>query len=240
MGIDFHQEAAEYGLQLSPQQWELLDLYLQELEVWNKKMNLIGIRSRGTRSRGTLSHEMRSHGMRSRGIRSRERIFNELVLDSLIAASVLPRRARMLDVGSGAGFPGIPIKIYRPQIDIYLLDANLKKTHFLKHIIRRLRLIKIIATHGRIENVKDELHPRGYHIISARALTSLPQVFKWCSSYLLPNGLLVTFLGSQAERELQQHEGDMKRWSFIPDQIIPYFLPEKETKRSVVIFQKKA
>ena len=214
MDIDLKQRAAGYGLNLSSQHLELLDKYLHELQAWNKHMNLTGIRSR-------------------------ERIINELVLDSLIAASVLPQRARMLDVGSGAGFPGIPIKIYRPQIDISLLEANSKKIHFLKHIIRQLRLTKIETIHGRIENAKHTLHPRGYHIISARALTNIVQVFEWCASYLLPNGLLVTFLGRQAEMDLQQHECVMKRWSLIPDKIIPYVLPGKNIKRSVVFLKKR-
>jgi 16S rRNA (guanine527-N7)-methyltransferase len=211
--MDLTQKAAEFGLDLETHHVNLLNLYIDELESWNKKMNLTGLKTR-------------------------KRIVNELVLDSLIPAPFLPHNKRMLDVGAGAGFPSIPIKIYRPHLQMTLLEANFKKNRFLKRIIRLLRLTDIKVIQGRIENSGNILHQDGYHIISARALTNLGQVIEWCSSYLLPNGLLVTFLGEQAEEELQQNANVIEENFLVPSRTIRYTLTG-ERKRRIVIFQKR-
>jgi 16S rRNA (guanine527-N7)-methyltransferase len=208
-----HQKALDYGIELSEQHHNLFRIYLDEIVAWNKRLNITGL------------HE-------------RERIINELIFDSLIPSPFLPEEGWMLDVGSGAGFPGIPIKIYRPQLKTILLEANAKKVNFLKWVIRLLKLDEIRVVQGRIERNGGDLRPHGYHIITARALTNIRQVMQWCSSFLLPDGLLVTFLGRQAEGELKKSEYLMERHSLTPYRIIPYFLPETGSKRSIVIFKK--
>ncbi len=213
MDLKLKRKASDYGIELSEQHYTLFRIYLDEIEDWNKHMNLTGL------------HE-------------RERIINELVLDSLIPLPFLPAEGWMLDVGSGAGFPGIPIKIYRPQLKMILLEANSKKVNFLKQVIRLLGLDEIRVIQGRIERNGGNLRPNGYHVITARALTNLRQVMQWCSSFLFPDGLLVAFLGSQAEKELQKSECLMKKHSLTPYRIIPYSLPEKRSIRSIVILKK--
>ncbi|MBN1849138.1 MAG: 16S rRNA (guanine(527)-N(7))-methyltransferase RsmG [Deltaproteobacteria bacterium] len=214
MITDLDQRAAEFGLELTAHHLNLLSIYLDELESWNKKMNLIGTTSR-------------------------RRIINELVLDSLIPAPFLHHEKRMLDVGSGGGFPGIPIKIYMPHLQMTLLEANLKKIHFLKHVIRTLGLKNIKVIQGRIEVSGELLHQVGYHIVSARALTNLGQVIMWCASHLVSNGLLITYLGRKAEEELRRYADIIETNALIVFQKIPYVLPG-EIKRSIVIFKKIA
>jgi len=210
--MDLFQKAAEFGLDLSAHHINLLNIYLDELESWNKKMNLTGLNAR-------------------------ERIINELVLDSLIPAPFLPYDKRMLDVGSGGGFPSIPLKIYLPNLQMTLLEANLKKIHFLKHIIRLLGLTDIRAIQGRIENSGYLLQPNDYNIISARALANLGQVVKWCASHLLPDGLLISYLGGKAEAELRQNADIIEAHSLALYREIHYILPG-EIERNIIILKK--
>ena len=137
--------AADMGIALSPSRIDLFGLYLSELFEWNKRINLAGLSSR-------------------------KRIIKELLLDSIIPLSFLPEEGRFLDIGSGAGFPAIPIKICRPRIKAHLLEPNSKKVSFLKQIVRLTKLCEIEIIRGRIERDGNLLHPDGYHIISSRAL----------------------------------------------------------------------
>ena len=106
-------ESKKYGIDLSEHQLGLFQIYLDELWAWNKRTNLTGLSSR-------------------------KRIVFELFLDSLIPAPFLAKRGTLLDVGTGAGFPGIPLKIYNPRLVVHLLDANFKKGSFLKQAVRLL------------------------------------------------------------------------------------------------------
>jgi len=174
------------------------------------------------------------------GLSSRDTITIELLLDSLIPAHFLPDRGRMLDVGSGAGFPGIPLKIYNPQLEIHLMEPNSKKVSFLKHVIRLLKLDNIKVIKGRIEMDGDKLNPMGYHLITTRALANLGQAIAWCSPFLSPDSLFIGFLGSHAEEDLKKSQQVIKEYSLTLHKMIPYFLPGKRSKRNTLIFKKKA
>jgi 16S rRNA (guanine527-N7)-methyltransferase len=151
----------------------------------------------------------------------------------------------MLDVGSGAGFPGVPLKIYNPLLKTDLLETNSKKVSFLKQVIRLLGLNEIEGIRGRIETNghthKEHVpHHTRYHIITARALAHLSQTLTWCAPYLDPGGLLVGFLGSRAEDDMKKSQRIMKEHSLVVYQKIPYILPGKSNTRNTVIFKKIA
>jgi len=207
-------KALDFGIKLSSYQLDLFDIYLTELMDWNQRINLTGLKSG-------------------------DRIVIELLLDSLIPAPYLPDKGRMLDVGSGAGLPGIPLKIHSPRLSIHLLEANSKKVSFLKQVIRLLNLKDIHAIKGRIEKDKDNLHSEGYHLITARAFASLSKTIVWCSPFLVPDGFLVSFLGSGAEDDLKGCHDILEENHLLIHRKIPYILPGKRIKRNTVIFQKK-
>jgi len=208
-------KALDYGIELSWQQLELFHVYLEELWDWNQRINLTGLSTR-------------------------EKIVIELFLDSLIPAPFLPKKGRMLDVGSGAGIPGLPLKIYTPQLKTHLLEANSKKVNFLKQVIRLLRLNEIEVIKGRIEKDGSGLHPAGYHVITARALAGLSQTIAWCAPFLAPGGLLVSFLGGRVEEELRKSGHIREKQGVILYEKIPYLLPGKKTERNTIIFKKMA
>jgi 16S rRNA (guanine527-N7)-methyltransferase len=166
-------------------------------------------------------------------------MLTELFLDSLIPAPYLPYLRTFLDVGSGAGFPGLPLKIYRPQLETHLLEPNLKKVSFMKHIIRLTGLNSVKVIRGRVEDGPGRLNPKGYHLITARALTGLDQTVKWCAPLLRPGGFLVCYLGHKAEESIEKSHPVLKENGLALHIMIPYQLPEKDFKRNTVLFKKR-
>jgi 16S rRNA (guanine527-N7)-methyltransferase len=207
------EKAFDFGIDLSQHHLNLFSSYMDELLEWDRRMNLTGLSER-------------------------KRIIIELFLDSLIPTPFIPERGRMLDVGSGAGFPGIVIKIYHPHLKTCLLEANSKKTSFLKQVIRLLKLVDIEVVNGRIEMDKEDLNSDGYNIITARALAGLDQIVTWCSPFLSIDGILIGFLGSNAATEIEKSRIAMKTQSLVVDRLIPYSLPGMSSGRTLAILKK--
>jgi 16S rRNA (guanine527-N7)-methyltransferase len=125
-------------------------------------------------------------------------------LDSLTAAKYITSpSARMVDVGCGAGFPGIPLKIALPSIQLYLLETNRKKVSFLKHIIRLLNLEDTFTLHDRTENiVRTDTWKGKFDIVISRAALKLPALLPLGTYFLAPGGLLIALKGQDVATEL--------------------------------------
>ena len=173
------------------------------------------------------------------GLSHGQRMVFELFLDSLIPVPYLAETGRLLDVGTGAGFPGVPLKICRPQLKAHLLEANSRKVSFLKQVIRLLKLCETEVIRGRIEEMRDALHPNGYHLITARALAPLGQNIAWCAPLLSEGGVLVSFLGGDAEDRLKENRQVIEDHDLFIGKKIPYRLPGGKGERTTIIFQKK-
>jgi 16S rRNA (guanine527-N7)-methyltransferase len=208
------EKASAYGMRLSPSELELFQTYLVELLEWNHRFNLTGIKTPG-------------------------RMVIELFLDSLIPAPFLPEKARLLDVGSGAGFPGLPLKIRHPGLEIFLLEPNTKKVSFLKQVIRVLELQGAEVIQGRIEEYKEWLVADGYEVITARAVTNLNQILRRCNPLLPEGGFLVAFSGSEGEKDVEKNKGAMETLGLRIEKKISYVLPGKKAKRHTFILKKK-
>jgi 16S rRNA (guanine527-N7)-methyltransferase len=124
-------------------------------------------------------------------------------LDSIISSRYIGPGSRLLDVGSGAGFPGIPLKVMMPSLDVILVDATRKKVSFLKHAIQALHLSRIAAIHSRIEDLQQEWEGR-FDIIVCRAFSSLADFAEKSMPLLAPDGLLLAFKGRNLGAELSQ------------------------------------
>ncbi len=199
---------------LSPEQKDLLSIFIKELTAWNKHMNLTGLSSP-------------------------RRIIDELVADSLMPLPCLPDTGICLDVGSGAGFPAIPLKICRPAIKFFLMEPNLKKGSFLKQIIRLCGLKQIEVVRERIETLSQPLPFEWCHMITSRAMAPLPKLIKWCAPYLAPGGLMVAFLGNRFEDILAECEPLLKEKGLFVHDSKPYILKSKELKRNLLILKKR-
>lgn len=174
----------ESGLLPSNEQIDAFMTYLSELKKWNKAYNLTGLEKD-------------------------EDIVIKHFLDSLLYLRAMPPgEPRIADAGSGAGFPGIPVKIMRPQTEIYLIEPSQKKTAFLRHIIRRLAMDKIEVIESRVEQIKvNQELPLPVDIAVTRALFSIGEFIKKAAHIVKRGGILVLNKGPKVKEELKNLSG---------------------------------
>ena len=210
-----HEGAKLLSIELGDEQLALFDLYQSELLQWNARINLI--------SESTAGEIVTRH-----------------FLDSLTAAKYITSpNTRLIDIGCGAGFPGIPLKIALPSIQLYLLETNRKKVSFLKHIIRALNLDRTQTLHDRTENVvRTETWREKFDVVISRAAFKLPDLLPLGDYFLAPDGLLITLKGSDVSAELDAAltgGNEPKIYQvFQYDIIMPLLGPP----RKIIIFQK--
>jgi 16S rRNA (guanine527-N7)-methyltransferase len=162
------QATHEVGVSLSDTQIDLFDLYLQELVEWNKTFNLTSIRDP-------------------------EDIVIKHFVDSLTPLPYLELSGGLLDIGPGAGFPSLPLKIAAPELQVLLVEANRKKVSFLKHLIRTLSLDSVTVLHSRFEHIKPP--DQSFSTIISRAFTRLEPLLKLVAPLLHPGNTLIAMLG---------------------------------------------
>ncbi len=201
------------GVALSSIQLNLLNLYIDELVKWNRKMNLTGLRSK-------------------------KRIIHELLLDSFLPIPYLPVQGRFLDVGSGAGFPSIPLRICFSGSVFHLVEPILKKTNFLKQVIRLTGLKDIEVFRGRLADLDEDLSRGGYDAVLSRGLILGPEILACCAGHLSREGLLFTFQGSSDPSIRKKLTGEAEKQGFLLKDSIPYTVPGVPFERQLVIFKK--
>ncbi|MCF8128550.1 MAG: 16S rRNA (guanine(527)-N(7))-methyltransferase RsmG [Deltaproteobacteria bacterium] len=199
---------------LSTEQRRLLGIFVKELLAWNKRMNLTGLSST-------------------------QRIFDELVTDSLLPLDYFPETGTCLDVGSGAGFPAVPLAICRPGIRFFLMEPNSKKGSFLKQIIRLCGLKRAKVIRERIEKPSKPLPFQKVDIITSRAMAPLPRLIGWCTPYLAPGGMMVAFLGNRFEEILKECDPLLKEKNLLIDSLKSYTLKGKKSERRLLILKKE-
>lgn len=173
------------------------------------------------------------------GISEKREMIIKLLLDPLVSLPYLPSNGTLLDIGSGAGIPGLPLKIARPEFEVHLLESRAKKVSFLRHMIRKLDLKGIEALKGRVEQRADL--PTLFHcydIVTARALAPLGETITLCYPYLEPGSILVTYKGSKVEQEIEGSEALMEELNLRISEKISYSLPETQRKRYLLILKK--
>lgn len=172
------EHARRFHVRLGQREESLLRGYLSELLRWNQKFNLISVTS--------LEELMVQH-----------------VLDSLVPVPLLQDAALLVDVGSGAGFPGIPIKIVHPSLRVYLLEARRKRTSFLQYVIAKLGLEGIDAVWGRLGGAIEAGRwiPEPADCILTRASGAEESIFKVSGEVLKARGRIVLMKGAVPEKE---------------------------------------
>jgi 16S rRNA (guanine527-N7)-methyltransferase len=175
--------ARELGITLTERHLRSFEICYQELVNWNQRFNLTAITDRD-------------------GVQVRH------FLDSLSCLRVLPREklvceARMIDVGSGAGFPGLPLKIVCPEIRLTLLEATGKKVTFLEHLVGVLGLKDIEVIHGRAEELgHDPAHREQYDWAVARAVAEMPALAEFLLPLVRVGGAMLAQKGEGAAAEV--------------------------------------
>ncbi|MCW2527067.1 MAG: methyltransferase GidB [Pseudonocardiales bacterium] len=140
------------------------------------------------------------------GPRETERLWDRHLLNSAVIAELIPVGARVVDVGSGAGLPGIPLACARPDLSVDLLDTLARRTDFLSEAVAELGLAdRVRITTGRVEDasVVDKLGRSDW--VTARAVAPLDRLARWCLPLLAPGGFLLAMKGQKAEEEIVTH-----------------------------------
>ena len=207
--------AADLGVFLEEAHLDAFGTYLDELCLWNRRMNLTGLHSR-------------------------KRMAVELVADSLVPVPRLPDTGTLLDVGSGAGFPGIPIKILKPALSVDLLEPSAKKQAFLKQAVRLLGLKDLRTLRGRAGNADPGLRAQGYDVVTARAVAGLREAVRLCAPHILPGGLLVGFVGGRREIALRDASERLSEAELELEASMCYRLPGMEGSRHTLLFRRRA
>jgi len=179
--ILLQQQARLLGIDLNDQHLEKFAVYKNELLLWNAKTNLVSENSS-------------------------QAIITRHFLDSLTALQFIPRHnTRIIDVGSGAGFPGIPLKIARPSLAICLLESNRKKVSFLKHILRILNFDNAVVLHERVENVTrtDEWKEK-FDILISRAAFKLDELLPLGKYFLSSGGSVIALKSRNVDEEIRR------------------------------------
>jgi 16S rRNA (guanine527-N7)-methyltransferase len=169
------QDAASVGAALSAEDAARLMTLLDELHSWNQRFNLTGIKTR----EAMVSHHL---------------------LDSLAVQADLYGE-RIADVGTGAGFPGLPLAVCNPQRHFTLIDSTTKKIRFVEHVVQLLGLTNVEVLNARAESLKPE---RPYDSVVARALAALPELLRVVKPLTGPRTHVLAMKGKWPEEELKQ------------------------------------
>ncbi len=208
-----------FGIELSAEQQQAFERYAQELTIWNEtRVNLTAITD-------PLAIEMRHF------------------LDSLsiLRVAQLTAHARVIDVGAGAGFPGIPIRVVCPSIQLTLLEATGKKVAFLEHITRVLNLNNVRVINARAEEMgQDSAYREQYDLVLARAVAHMPILME----YLLPlcrvGGRCIAMKGESAAVEIGVAENALRLLGGRLVQLAPVELPHVAETHYLVVVEKVA
>ncbi len=203
--------ARDLGIAVGRDQAGLLARHVELLLQWNRRVNLTAI------------------------VDPRE-VAVKHVLDAIAPMAHIPETGRLLDMGTGGGFPGVPLKIMRPGQAMLLIDSVRKKINFVKHVIRELGLINVEARQIRAEDLgRDEQHPR-FDVIVCRALTNLHQIVAWAHPLLAPGGRIVSYRGPEKPSDGESAPFLCDGVEYIPDRH-PYRLPYLGDSRTVVVLR---
>ena len=186
------------GIRIDLQTVERFSVYQEFLLDWNQRINLISRRDEA-------------------------RIVTRHFLHSLGLLRVIPFQdgCRIMDLGAGAGFPGLPIKLVRPDLDVVLVESKRKKCLFLRRVIEGLGQDGIDVVQGRVEELTSELG--GFDVVVSRSVADLATLIRWSAAYLEERkGALFTIKGECVSEELLQMDELLKGLKVQSSRVIPY------------------
>ena len=207
----FLQASQEVSVSLSAQQVELFWLYLQELLEWNKTFSLTGIKNP-------------------------DDIIIKNFIDSLTPLPYLDSSGTLLDIGSGAGFPSIPLKIACPELEVQLVEASRKKVSFIKHLIRTLGLEGVSVLHSRVEEIEQPERP--FRTIISRAFRRPAPLLQLVTPLLKSSTTLIAMLGPTTSAEQNELEDLALAQSLEVSRVVSLQLPRGRGGRTLVFFNK--
>lgn len=214
---DEMKKAAEaYGLHLSEVQLQQFTRYYELLIAWNEKMNLTAI---------TEAHEVAVKHM----------------VDSLTAydKTLFHKGVSVIDVGTGAGFPGLPLKIFCPEIRLTLMDSLNKRVKFLQTVVDELGLTGVECVHARAEEgARNQKYREQFDIAVSRAVARLPILCEYCLPFVKKGGHFLALKGRAYAEEAEEAKKAIKVMGGSHTEVREVHLPDLEDKRAIIIVTK--
>ncbi len=231
----FRQDCRDMGISLSEKQLGQFALFTDLLLSWNEVMNLTAITE--------LPDILQKHYLDSCSL---VKVFHgstvgeESSSDSSSAPNLLSSQCRLIDVGTGAGFPGIPLAICFPKAEIVLMDSLKKRVDFLNHVIAELGLSNVSAVHARAEELAhNKAYREKFDLCCSRAVADLRVLSEYCIPFLKKDGYFVSYKSEKLEEELPAAE---KAISVLGGKVIKqerFSLGEEAQQRVLLVIQKK-
>ena len=197
---------------LSNEQIRQFDLYRKLLLEWNEKFNLTAITDE-------------------------EEIEEKHFIDSLLPTKfVILNKGKLLDIGSGAGFPGIPLAIYQPNLKVTLLESNGKKVSFLNEVVKQLDLKNVTVSNGRAEDLKVR---SSFDYVTARAVKSLNILVELSIPFVKVHGTLLAYKGDRADEEINEAKSALRKLNAKLIEKHLYRLPKSQDNRNLLVILKE-
>ncbi|MGB6778319.1 MAG: 16S rRNA (guanine(527)-N(7))-methyltransferase RsmG [Planococcus citreus] len=211
----FAQALKQQGIDLSDRQLEQFRIYYKELVEWNEKMNLTAITEQ-------------------------EDVYLKHFYDSISAAFYMDftKPLSLCDVGAGAGFPSIPLKICFPHIEVTIVDSLNKRIQFLNHLSEALGLDKVSFVHSRAEDFGQSQHRESYDIVTARAVARLSVLAELCVPLVKQGGAFAAMKAASAPDELKDADKALKVLGVKQESVHSFLLPVEKSERHIQVFRK--
>lgn len=171
-----------------------------------------------------------------------EEVLQKHFVDSIIKCNEYLNSGihKLIDVGTGAGFPGVPLKIVYPELDVTLLDSLNKRLNFLTKVIEQLGLKKIQVIHYRAEDgARDQAFREQFDCAVSRAVANMSTLCEYCLPYVKVGGYFVAYKSGEVEEEVEKAKKAIHLLGGSKDKVLHFDLPESDISRSLVIVKKK-
>jgi 16S rRNA (guanine527-N7)-methyltransferase len=216
--------AQELGIPLTPHQVRQFELYYQLLAEWNERFNLTAITG--------YDDVQTKHFLDC--IAGWPVIAGEMGIEG-----PLTRPIHLIDIGTGAGFPGIPLKIIAPRMKLTLLDGTGKKISFLKEVVRQLELGNVTVVQGRAEELGHSNSYRGqYDLVTARAVAPLNTLAEYVLPFVRKEGYAVIYKGANAAQEFIERRKAVEMLGGETTRMAPLSVPGLDERRFVLLLKK--
>lgn len=206
----------DFNIDVDEKMIDDFSIYREILVEWNQKMNLTGIEDE-------------------------KEVFIKHFLDSvsIFKNGYIKDNMKVIDVGTGAGFPGLPMKIAKRSLDVTLLDSLNKRINFLQEVCKKIYIDDVEFIHGRAEDFgQDENYREQYDIATARAVAGLPVLMEFCVPFVKVGGYFICLKGPNADLELEESKKAMETLGVKFIEKIDIKLPEIELNHNILVFEK--
>lgn len=214
---NFSEKLEEQGIKLNDKQINQFDVYFNTLVEWNDKINLTSLTEKND-------------------------VYLKHFYDSITPAFYydFTKEIHICDVGAGAGFPSIPLKICFPHLNVTIVDSLKKRIGFLNHLAEVLDLDEVTFYHERAENFgRDKTKREGFDIVTARAVARMSVLTELCLPLTKVNGTFIAMKGSQAKEEVKTAKKAISLLNGELEEIHTFTLPKENSERSIILINKQ-